>query len=96
MREFLVDGIRGYIESQGVPFPSLWGGKVKMFLQCWTIGVILLYVSHLAPLTKVDPYAKPIVYFHIWGTIAFTVHSAYDYIKKGIVICSDLENSSDE
>jgi len=38
-REFLVTGIRGYVESLGHAFPADWFGKVKMLVQCWALGI---------------------------------------------------------
>jgi CDP-diacylglycerol--glycerol-3-phosphate 3-phosphatidyltransferase len=40
-REFLVTGIRGYVESLGGEFPADWFGKVKMLTQCFAIGVVI-------------------------------------------------------
>jgi CDP-diacylglycerol--glycerol-3-phosphate 3-phosphatidyltransferase len=40
-REFLVTGIRGYVESLGSQFPADWFGKVKMVMQCSAVGVVL-------------------------------------------------------
>jgi CDP-diacylglycerol--glycerol-3-phosphate 3-phosphatidyltransferase len=40
-REFLVTAIRGYVESVGGEFPADWFGKVKMFLQCWAVGIVV-------------------------------------------------------
>ena len=40
-REFLVTGIRGYVESLGSQFPADWFGKIKMVMQCLAVGVVL-------------------------------------------------------
>ena len=40
-REFLVTGIRGYVESAGAAFPADWFGKLKMIVQCVAIGALL-------------------------------------------------------
>jgi len=40
-REFLVTGIRGYVESVGGQFPADWFGKIKMLTQCLAIGIVL-------------------------------------------------------
>jgi CDP-diacylglycerol--glycerol-3-phosphate 3-phosphatidyltransferase len=40
-REFLVTGIRGYVESLGLEFAADWFGKVKMFVQCWAVGIAI-------------------------------------------------------
>jgi len=37
-REFLVTGIRGYVESQGASFAADRFGKIKMVVQCFAIG----------------------------------------------------------
>lgn len=37
-REFLVTGLRGFVESKGRAFPADAWGKLKMVLQCLTIG----------------------------------------------------------
>ena len=45
-REFLVSGLRSYIESAGVAFGAAWAGKVKMFIQGVTIPVLLFYEAN--------------------------------------------------
>jgi len=40
-RELLVTGLRGYVETMGIPFPADWSGKIKMILQCVAIGTVL-------------------------------------------------------
>jgi CDP-diacylglycerol--glycerol-3-phosphate 3-phosphatidyltransferase len=40
-REFLVTGIRGYVESLGKEFPADWFGKIKMTIQCVAVGVVI-------------------------------------------------------
>ena len=42
-REFLVNGLRGFIEARGVAFPARWDGKLKMILQCFAIPFVLLW-----------------------------------------------------
>ena len=42
-REFMVNGLRGFIEARGVAFPARWDGKLKMILQCIAIPCVLLY-----------------------------------------------------
>jgi CDP-diacylglycerol--glycerol-3-phosphate 3-phosphatidyltransferase len=40
-REFLVTAVRGYVESLGAELPEDWFGKVKMFAQCFAVGIVL-------------------------------------------------------
>src|SRR6185503_17250936 len=42
-REFMVSGLRGFIEARGVAFPSRWDGKLKMILQCVAIPAVFLH-----------------------------------------------------
>src|SRR5688572_30655600 len=46
MREFLVSGLRSFLESRGVAFGAGLGGKLKMVFQSLTIPFILLYRVH--------------------------------------------------
>lgn len=41
-REFLITGLRGYLESRGVAFGADWLGKLKMMLQCAAVAIALL------------------------------------------------------
>jgi len=41
-REFMVSGLRGFIEARGVAFPARWDGKLKMVLQCAMIPAVFL------------------------------------------------------
>ena len=41
-REFMVSGLRGFIEARGVAFPARWDGKLKMILQCIAIPLVFL------------------------------------------------------
>jgi CDP-diacylglycerol--glycerol-3-phosphate 3-phosphatidyltransferase len=44
-REFLVTGIRGFVESKGLQFPADKWGKAKMVLQCCAAGAGLLVLA---------------------------------------------------
>ena len=45
-REFLVSGLRSYIESAGVAFGAAWAGKVKLAIQGLTIPALLFYEAN--------------------------------------------------
>ena len=80
-REFLVTGIRGYVESQGLAFPADWFGKVKMIVQCIAIGVVLgLFAFEWpAPLRR---FLEVAGHFFVWGTLLTTVGSGTSYVLK--------------
>ena len=42
-REYMVSGLRGFIEARGVAFPARWDGKLKMIFQCIAIPAVFLH-----------------------------------------------------
>ncbi|MCA8961099.1 MAG: CDP-diacylglycerol--glycerol-3-phosphate 3-phosphatidyltransferase [Planctomycetes bacterium] len=86
-REFLVTGLRSYLESQGVPFGARWGGKIKMVVQSFAIPALLVYEANYAHLDS-RPWMGEL--FH-WGSIGLviatlisTIISAWDYIAIAV------------
>jgi CDP-diacylglycerol--glycerol-3-phosphate 3-phosphatidyltransferase len=77
-REFLVTGIRGYIESLGLPFPADWLGKLKMLLQCHAIGVVLGMSAWGVHIAFWDNVAHVLVY----GTLIASVGSGLSYVLR--------------
>jgi len=75
-REFFVSSIRGFSESKGVPFASNIWGKSKMFLQCVTISILTLYLSHLRNIG----WAEYVVHTFMWITIIVTLISGITYL----------------
>lgn len=45
-REFLVSGIRAYMEARGEPFGAVFWGKAKMAAQCVTLVWIFVGLAH--------------------------------------------------
>ena len=80
-REFLVSGLRGFAEAKGMQFPSMFWGKVKMFVQCVAISCVLFYLAHLRFVPGAT-YFSLIVQILVWITIVTTVLSASDYLLK--------------
>jgi CDP-diacylglycerol--glycerol-3-phosphate 3-phosphatidyltransferase len=77
-REFLVTGIRGYIESLGLPFPADWLGKVKMALQCTAIGVVLGMFAWGVHVRFWDVVA----YLLVYGTLLASLGSGLTYVLR--------------
>lgn len=79
-REFLVSGLRSFLESQGVPFGARWGGKIKMVLQSVFIPVSLVDGAIAA---GGSPNEAVRLFAHIlfWGTLAATMVSMFDYLQ---------------
>lgn len=85
-REFLVTTLRSVAEGAGTNFAAAWSGKLKMVLQCVTIGVILVYVNYRPMLLKADLETAARVFRDVcvWATVAVTVISAWTYVRRSI------------
>jgi len=88
-REFMVSGLRGYIESKGVEFGANRAGKSKMVSQSVVIPSILLYqiVREAYPL---EEWAATIAFYLSRVIIALalvlTLYSGFLYVTKAAQI----------
>jgi phosphatidylglycerophosphate synthase len=89
-REFLVSGLRSFLESRGVAFGASRSGKLKMLVQSITIPVVLFYQANLA---SVEPGAslRWLAVSMYWITVTFlgltlllTVASSFGYVHRAI------------
>lgn len=85
-REFLISGIRGYAESQGVQFPANIWGKMKTLLQCFTIAILFFYLAHLQNVV----YANLLVSFLVWIVVGITLLSGVIYLVKAKHLLLDV------
>lgn len=82
-REFLVSGLRGFIEARGVAFPARWDGKLKMVLQCVAIPAVFLHRAvdlgwpDAVWLTR---WAWWLAVLFVWATFVMTVVSGLRYV----------------
>ncbi|HTF89580.1 MAG TPA: CDP-alcohol phosphatidyltransferase family protein [Planctomycetota bacterium] len=80
-REFLVTGIRGYVESLGAQFPADNFGKVKMFTQCIAVGVVIgMFAFEWTP--EFQRSLEATARLFVWATLATSVGSGISYIVK--------------
>lgn len=82
-REFIVTGIRGFLEEKGVPFGADWLGKYKMGLQC--LAIIWLLVA-LAVAARTEPAAFWSTGRDLlnWGTVGLTFLSGANYVRNAL------------
>ena len=80
-REFLVTGIRGYVESQGMEFAADGFGKLKMVFQCVAIGTVLGQYAFPWPEPFLN-FLNLMVHLLVWATLLTTVGSGTSYILK--------------
>ncbi len=80
-REFLVTGIRGYMESIGAEFPADRFGKIKMLCQCLAIG-FALGARAFSWTDAQHSFLLVATQFLVWVTVAATVGSGFTYVAK--------------
>ncbi len=78
-REFLVNGLRGFIEARGHEFGALIAGKFKMFTQCFAIGSALYVTANLSD----TPWALTLTRVSVWVMLATTLLSGWVYLREG-------------
>src|SRR5262245_11689599 len=83
-REFMVSGLRGFIEARGVAFPSRWDGKMKMILQCIAIPLVLLARSQDLALPGARVLGEVLdlaTLAAVWLTLLVTLTSGWSYVS---------------
>jgi CDP-diacylglycerol--glycerol-3-phosphate 3-phosphatidyltransferase len=87
-REFLVTGIRGYVESVGGQFPADWFGKVKMFTQCFAVAVAIgIAAFDATPETRGIWNAAAEVF--VMATVITSVGSGVSYVVKARTVLAE-------
>lgn len=80
-REFLVTGIRGYVESVGGEFPAGRFGKLKMIAQCCAVGGIIWVHAYDWSAGWFD-FWSALTHGLVWATLFATVGSGLSYVLK--------------
>ena len=80
-REFLVTAIRGYVESVGREFPADGFGKLKMIMQCITVGAVLCTQIVAWPPAFYD-FLAFLAHALVWTTLVATVGSGVTYTLR--------------
>lgn len=75
-REFLVTGLRGFIEARGQAFGAQQAGKLKMLVQCVTIGGSLFVMANLSA----TPWAHALARGCVWVCLVVTLASGVSYL----------------
>ncbi|MFT7668289.1 MAG: CDP-diacylglycerol--glycerol-3-phosphate 3-phosphatidyltransferase [Planctomycetota bacterium] len=80
-REFLVTGLRGYVESIGKEFSADKFGKAKMLVQCIAVGGVMFIPSFNWPDNWLSVWV-PMETFLIGVTLVLTVGSGFSYVNR--------------
>lgn len=84
-REFIISGLRGFMESRGIDFSADWSGKLKMIVQCVAIpGVFFFKIIELwlRDVSWAVDGAYWLAVTLVWLAIGFTVWSGIEYVFK--------------
>jgi CDP-diacylglycerol--glycerol-3-phosphate 3-phosphatidyltransferase len=82
-REFLVSGLRGYLEGRGTRFGARWEGKTKLVTQAIYCGAVLLFPF------RQWPWVESVAGIFLWATLVITVFSAIAYIRSTLRLVGD-------
>jgi CDP-diacylglycerol--glycerol-3-phosphate 3-phosphatidyltransferase len=77
-REFLISGLRSFLESRGIAFGADIGGKLKMGVQSVTIPVVIFYEANVAG-SQVWRWLTIVL---LGATIVLTVASSVNYVRR--------------
>lgn len=80
MREFLVSGVRSYLESRGMAFGALLTGKLKVLLQYVTASVVIFYVAHC----EEGGWGETVAQILVYTTVVVTAASAVQYLLRAV------------
>ncbi|MFH1421816.1 MAG: CDP-alcohol phosphatidyltransferase family protein, partial [Planctomycetota bacterium] len=88
-REFLVSGIRSFLEGRGKEFGAIYWGKVKVCVQYFFIGWVLFYLAYL----RESVWAVKFTKFSVIIVLLVTVMSGIVYVIKGAKLLSQEEDA---
>ncbi|MDG2150357.1 MAG: CDP-diacylglycerol--glycerol-3-phosphate 3-phosphatidyltransferase [Planctomycetota bacterium] len=95
-REFLVNGLRGYIEARGVAFPARWDGKLKMIMQCIAIPAVFLVRTVDLALGASVPWlwqlSLGLAYVFVWASFVLTIVSGARYVVAAAQVLRTAED----
>lgn len=75
-REFLVSGLRSFLEGRGTAFGARWEGKTKLVVQAIYCSAVLFYPGH-----RFD-WVLWLARVFLWVTLAMTLYSAVAYTRS--------------
>lgn len=77
-REVLVTILRQWSEARGIKFPATLSGKVKMFIQAFAVGTVIMRMAHV----QTDLWGYWFTTITYLVTILITVVSGFLSLKK--------------
>ncbi|MBN1788570.1 MAG: CDP-alcohol phosphatidyltransferase family protein [Sedimentisphaerales bacterium] len=77
-REAFVTILRHYSEAKGIKFPATFSGKIKMFLQAFAVGTVVVKMAHV----QTDLWGYWFTSAVYLATVTITVVSGFLSIRK--------------
>jgi CDP-diacylglycerol--glycerol-3-phosphate 3-phosphatidyltransferase len=85
-REFIITGLRSFLENLGANFGAEWLGKIKMVLQCATLFAIFVALQEQNfVVNDIHPFKIARDVF-IWGMLIATALSGLQYLWKAFAL----------
>lgn len=81
-REILIQGIRHYVEGQGIEFGANFFGKQKMLLQSIVLGGLILYVAYFKIFIICKVFLKTLTYLMFITTVFSGIIYIYEIVKS--------------
>jgi len=89
IREILISGLREFLAKVQVAMPVTSLAKFKTFIQMFAITILLTGESGNKVINFQDYNAHSIGIILLWLSAFLTLHTGYDYVKKGIDHATD-------
>jgi len=83
-REFLITGLRSYLEAAGVRFGADLLGKIKMILQC--AALVAIFLGQAIPTEEWLAWTRTAL---IWFMLIATILSGVQYIVRGLILLGE-------
>ena len=83
-REILVSGLREFLAKSQISMPVSGLAKFKTFIQMFAIAILLTGESGNKVINFQDYNAHSIGIILLWLSAFLTLHTGYDYVKRGI------------
>ena len=82
-REFIVTGIRGYLEEQGISFGADIFGKIKMTVQCFAL-LWIFWMFDQRLLDSNDDWPRLVRDGLNYGAVGLTLLSGLNYVRRAL------------
>jgi CDP-diacylglycerol--glycerol-3-phosphate 3-phosphatidyltransferase len=88
VREFLVTGLRGFMESRSHDFGAALLGKAKMVLQCAAVAFALAHIGYF----QGEAWSGTTLSLLVWLTVIATAVSGVQYIARASAILREAKD----